>query len=192
MKGVDVGANITGTFAVIGNWLVHAWPTVAAATAASALFLRCRRWFVHAFAVGVDRAKLERDLDGLQDQYILSERARTSLRTLLDDLSTDYDRLADDLEDARRRLTEAGAMLEIRSANEWMLFGDREKALAWGNDCAARLRANGDTAPVQPEMLGVPVAEPDEVITERFHRDREDLIRRYEQPLARRPDHTRR
>jgi hypothetical protein len=163
-------------------WFQHTWPYVTGALGLGAAVWRFRRWLVHFFGIGLDRVEMVRNLDAVQDQFKLSERARSSMRAMLDDVSQMYDRLADDLHEARARMADIEAMLEVRAANEWLLFQDRESALAWARDCAARLRARGDTAPPEPVMLGVPVAEPEEVLTERFHREHEDMIHRYGRP----------
>jgi hypothetical protein len=181
MKGPDIGAVWTAG----QDWVLHSWPVVTSSLAIGATIWKLRRWIAHTFAWGVEREQLVRDLDDAQAQFQRSERVRSSMREMVDDLTRAYNQLEDDLREARDRLAEIDAMLEIRTANEWMLFRDREGALAWGRDCAERLRAAGGTPPPEPEMMGVPVAEPDELVTERFHREREDLIRRYERPHAR-------
>jgi hypothetical protein len=175
---------IVSAVSAFGDVVTHSWPYVATAGAVAAAAWRWWGWFLDRVAYGISKKELKDQRDGARRDFLRSEIARTSMRAMVDDLTRSFEELTRshdhqgrDLLEARQRLTEIDAMLETKTANEYVLFQDRERAIAWGRSLQTLLAAQGQQTIAEPEMLGVPVAEPEAVITERFMMAREGLLR---------------
>jgi hypothetical protein len=192
----DVAPWVTQLVTSAVDTVTHSWPYVVTAAAIAGGAWRSWNWFLEKVAYGVTKVQLKDQRDEARREFRRSELMRTSLRAMVDDLTRSLEeqtRLYDeqsrlheqrgrDLQQMRERLIEIDAMLESKTANEYILFQDRERAIAWGRAAVTSLAALGQPTTAEPQMLGVPVAEPEAVITERLTSARESLHRQVATP----------
>jgi hypothetical protein len=190
MKGFDVAPIVQWAQTASGqiqDALTHSWPVL---TAGAAVVAACARWgrsVLRAFGYGYERYELVQQRDEARSDADVSAQEVARMRGIIIGLRQDIDsaeahgRAAiDDAHAARAKLREVEDILDLRAANEWLLYQDREHAMNWGRTVADRLAVLGEAAALEPPLLGIPVAEPDEIVKRRFERERDLLAQRFQ------------
>jgi hypothetical protein len=158
----------------VHDFLAAWWPYISGGGIASWWGIRQLPWVARKLRLGASHIQLAREIAEREAEVRESEHTRATLRVMISDLNLSYDRMEHDLSEARKQMRIMESILEMRSANEWILYHDRDRALTWGRTLAAQLARLDQPVLDEPQMDGIPVAEPDEIAIERFMRRKHD------------------